>query len=178
MTPQPSTPGRQHFVQVAYHVADIDEAMPRFAQLMGIGPFLLRRHIGLDPVSYRGKPSALDISAAHAQAGPVQIELVMQHCGNPSAFRDMFGPDEEGVHHVALFPENYDAMLAHYLALGHEVSTELVTPEKRGAAYVDTVAALGHMVEVYRVNQSLHDFYRAVADAAREWDGNTIAIEV
>lgn len=173
-----STPQRQHFVQIAYHVADLDEAMPRFAQLMGIGPFLVRRHIGLSPVSYRGSDSALDISAAHAQAGPVQVELVMQHCDNRSAFRDMFDPDAEGLHHVALFPEDYDAMITHYRRLGYEVATELVTPEKRGAAYIDTVAALGHMVEVYRVNDTLYKFYRAVADAARDWDGKTIAIEV
>lgn len=178
MRPPSSTPQRQHFVQIAYHVADLDEAMPRFARLMGIGPFLVRRHIGLSPVSYRGSPSALDISAAHAQAGPVQVELVQQHCDNSSAFRDVFAPDEEGLHHVAIFPEDYEAMIAHYREQGHYVATELVTPEKRGAAYVDTVAALGHMVEVYRVNETLHDFYSAVADAARDWDGKSIAIEV
>jgi len=178
LRPPFSTPQRQHFVQIAYHVADIDEAMPRFARMMGIGPFLVRRHIGLDPVSYRGQPSSLDISAAHAQAGPVQIELVMQHCDNPSGFRDMYSANEEGLHHVALFPHDYDAMNAHYRALGHKVATELMTPEKRGAAYVDTVAALGHMIEVYRVNETLYDFYRAVADAAQDWDGKTIAIEV
>lgn len=178
MRPPLSSPGRQHFVQVAYHVADIDEAMPRFAALLGIGPFLVRRHIGLSPVSYRGRPVTLDISAAHAQAGPVQIELVMQHCANPSAFRDMYAPDEEGVHHLALFPESYDAMVSHYRDRGCDIATELVTAEQRGAAYVDTVASLGHMVEIYRVNQSLHDFYAAVADAARIWDGRTLAIEV
>ena len=178
MRPPSSTPQRQQFVQIAYHVADLDEAMPRFARLMGIGPFLVRRHIGLSPVSYRGAAGELDISAAHVQAGPVQVELVTQHCGNRSAFRDMFGPGEEGLHHVALFPEDYEAMIAHYRSLGNEVATELVTPEGRGASYVDTVATLGHMVEVYRVNESLFDFYGAVSDAARDWDGKTIAIEV
>lgn len=178
MRPLSSTPQHQHFVQVAYHVADIDEAMPRFAHAMGIGPFILRRHIGLNPVSYRGSPSTLDISAAHAQAGPVQIELVTQHCDSPSAFRDMYAPDQEGLHHLALFPEDYDSMIAHYRALGHDIATELVTPEKRGAAYVDTAAMLGHMVEVYRVNETLYEFYQAVADASRDWDGETIAIEI
>ncbi len=178
MRPPSSTPQRQHFVQIAYHVADLDEAMPRFARLMGIGPFLVRRHIGLSPVSYRGSPSALDISAAHVQAGPVQVELVQQHCDNPSAFRDMFTPEDEGLHHVALFPEDYEAMVAHYRGQGHEIATELITPEKRGAAYIDTVAALGHMVEVYRPNESLYEFYQTVALAACDWDGETIAIEV
>ncbi|WP_299194001.1 VOC family protein [uncultured Erythrobacter sp.] len=173
-----STPQRQNFVQIAYHVADLDEAIPRFARLMGIGPFLVRRHIPLKQVRYRGSASVLDISAAHAQAGPVQVELITQHCRNPSAFRDMYEPDEEGLHHVALFPEDYDAMIDHYHGQGHHITTELVTAEKRGAAYVDTNATLGHMVEVYRVNETLYDFYRAVAEAARDWDGITMKIEV
>ena len=68
-------------------------------------------------------------------------------------------------------------MVSHYRALGYEVATELVTPEKRGAAYVDTVAALGHMVEIYRVNETLYDFYAMIADAARDWDGQNLVIE-
>lgn len=178
MRPLSSTPQRQHFVQIAYHVADIDEAMPRFSRMMGIGPFLVRRHIGLDPVTYRGRPSALDISVAHTQAGPVQIELAMQHCDHPSAFRDMYRPDEEGVHHVALFPDDYSEMVRYYAQLGFEVATELTTPEKRGAAYVDTSRTLGHMIEVYRVKESLYTFYQMVADAAKRWDGRELAIEI
>ncbi len=178
MRPLSSTPERQHFVQIAYHVADLDEAIERFARLMGTGPFLVRRHIGLDPVTYRGEASALDISAAHAQAGPVQIELVTQHCDRPSAFRDMYRADQEGMHHVALFPEDYDTMVAHYRQLGFPVATELVTGEGRGAAYVDTRVVLGHMIEVYRVNDSLYEFYDAVAAAAQGWDGRECAIEM
>ena len=178
MRPILSTPERQNFVQLAYHVADIDEAMPRFARMLGIGPFCMRRHIALDAVNYRGAAASLDISAAHAQAGPVQVELVMQHCASPSAFRDMFAAAEEGLHHVALFPDDYDAMVAHYAGLGCPVASELVTVERRGAAYVDTVAALGHMTEIYRVNQSLFDFYARVAQAAQTWDGQTLAIEL
>ncbi|MFN2100011.1 VOC family protein [Altererythrobacter sp. MF3-039] len=178
MRPPSSTPDRQYFVQNAYHVADVDEAMPRFAKLLGVGPFLIRRHIGLTPVTYRGASTSLDISAAHVQAGPIQIELVMQHCDNPSAFRDMYSPEKEGLHHVAIFPSDYNAMIDHYRQQGHQVATELVTPEKRGAAYIDTVATLGHMVEIYRVNESLYEFYQAVTDAAKHWDGQQLAIEI
>lgn len=178
MRPPSSTPDRQYFVQNAYHVADIDEAMPRFANLLGVGPFLVRRYISLNPVTYRGSPTSLDISAAHVQAGPIQIELVMQHCGNPSAFRDMYAADQEGLHHVAIFPHDYNVMVDHYRHLGHEVATELVTPEKRGAAYIDTAATLGHMVEIYRVNETLYEFYQAVMDAAKHWDRRRLVIEM
>lgn len=173
-----STVVRQHFIQNAYHVTDIDAAMVRWNRLFGLGPFLVRRHITLHDVTYRGRPSALDISAAHVQAGPVQIELVQQHCDNPSTFRDMFAPDQEGLHHVAILPDDHAALVAHYAAQGAAVATDFTTGEGRGAAYVDARATLGHMVEVYKVNDSLIAFYAAIAEAARCWDGSTLKIEV
>lgn len=137
----------------------------------------MRRHLKLADVRYRGTPTTLDISVAHGQAGPVQIELVTQHCDRPSAFRDAFAPGQEGLHHVALFPEDHDAMVAHFVAQDFAVTTELRTKEGRGAAYLDTRPALGHMVEVYRVNPSLHALYARVAALRDGWDGKSLAIE-
>lgn len=172
-----STPGDQRIVQLAYHVADLDSAVAAFHRRFGWGPFLVRRHLKLSDVRYRGAPATLDISAAHAQAGPVQIELVTQHCDQPSAFRDVFAPGEEGLHHVALFPEDHDVMVAHFVAQGFAVATELQTSEGRGAAYLDTRTALGHMVEIYRVNASLHALYARVEALRDGWDGARLAIE-
>lgn len=172
-----STPGDQQIVQLAYHVADVDAAVASFHRRFGWGPFLVRRHLKLHDVRYRGAPTTLDISAAHAQAGPVQIELVMQHCDRPSTFRDAFTPSEEGLHHVALFPEDHDAMVAHYVAGGFVVTTDLRTAEGRGASYLDTRTTLGHMVEIYRVNPSLHALYARVAALRDDWDGKSLAIE-
>ena len=178
MTVPFSRPDRQRFVQNAYHVADLDAAIARWHAATGLGPFLVRRHIALHHVHYRGQPATLDISAAHVQAGPVQVELVTQHCASPSAFRDMFDAGTDGFHHVALFPEDHDAMVAHYEAMGYPAATDFVTGEGRGATYLDTRQLLGHMLEVYRVNDSLLDFYARIADTARDWDGRQVVIEV
>lgn len=172
-----STPANQQIVQLAYHVADLDSALCRFHHRFGWGPFLVRRHLQLADVRYRGTPTTLDISVAHGQAGPVQIELVTQHCDRPSTFRDAFAPHQEGLHHIALFPHDHDAMVAHHVAQGFPVTTELRTIEGRGAAYVDTRSALGHMVEIYRVNPSLHSLYARVAGLRDGWDGKSLAIE-
>lgn len=173
-----STPERQRFVQNAYHVGDLDQAIARWHRATGLGPFLVRRHIALKDVRYRGDPSTLDISAAHVQAGPVQIELVTQHCDSPSTFRDMFDARSDGFHHVAVFPQDHAALVEHYEGLGFPVATEFVTGEGRGAAYLDTRALLGHMVEIYRVNDSLLTFYEQIDQAARSWDGRQLVIEV
>lgn len=177
MGTQFSTVQQQCFVQNAYHVADLDEAISRWHRQFGLGPFIVRRHISLDRVFYRGAPARLDISAAHVQAGPIQIELITQHCDNPSAFRDAYGPADEGIHHVALFPQDHEAMVDHYIGQGFQVATDIITAEGRGAAFVDTRSQLGHMIEIYRVNQSLLDFYEAIAAAARDWDGQQLRIE-
>lgn len=175
---QLSTPQRQHVVQIAYHVADLDAAVARWHRMLGVGPFLVRRHIALETVRYRGQPGTLDLSAAQVQSGDVQIELVQQHGDAPSTFRDMFAASEQGLHHIALFPKDHDALVAHYAALGCVPTTELVTAEQRGATYVDARALTGHMIEIYRVNPSLFALYQAVADAARDWDGRALNFEL
>lgn len=172
-----SSPQHQQAVQLAYHVADLDTAIADSHRRFGWGPFLVRRNLQLASVRYRGVSSTLHISAAHAQAGPMQIELVTQHCDRPSAFRDMFAPHQEGLHHIALFPEDHDAMVEHYVAQGFAVTTDLWTAEGRGASYLDTRSALGHMVEIYRVNESLHALYARVAALRNGWDGQALAIE-
>jgi hypothetical protein len=169
---------RHRSIQNAYFVNDLDEAVERWHRLWGIGPFFIRRHIVLPEVSYRGQSAQLDISAAYVQAGPIQVELVTQHDNEPSAFREVFEEGEEGFHHVAVIPQDYQALLEHYSRAGFPVVTELKTAAGRGAAYVDTRAMLGHMTEVYWPSESLNRLYSEVAKAAEKWDGRELRIEV
>jgi hypothetical protein len=165
-------------IQNAYYVPDIDAAIASWHRLWGLGPFFVRRHIQLPEVRYRGEPSRLDITAAYVQAGPIMVELVTQHDDTPSAFREMYASHESGLHHVAVLPDDYDALLAHYQRCGFDVVTELRTASGRGAAYVDTRRALGHMVEVYWPSPGLTKLYADVAAAAQGWDGRVLTIEV
>lgn len=178
MTVPFSRPGQLRFVQLAYHVRDVDEAVDRFNRMYGLGPFVMRRHVSLEGTTYRGQPSSLDISAAHAQLGEIQIELIQQHGGGQSMLRDMYAADEEGIHHAAIFPHDFQEMIDHFTKMGLEETTRLVTIERRGAAFIDARQSLGHMIEVYIVNQSLLDFYDLVADLASRWDGKDLRIEL
>lgn len=171
-------PFRHRIIQNAYFVDDLDASIDRWHRLWGLGPFFVRRHIVLPQVSYRGAAARLDISAAYVQAGPVMVELVTQHDAAPSAFRDAYAPGQQGFHHVAVIPDDYERLIAHYAELGFPVATELRTASGRGAAYVDTRPMLGHMVEVYWPSEGLNALYREVADAAANWDGRQLKIEV
>lgn len=171
-------PFSHRIIQNAYVVDDLDRAIARWHGLWGIGPFFVRRHLKLAQVSYRGAPAALDFSAAYVQAGPIMVELVEQHDARPSAFRDMFAPGQQGLHHVAVVPDDYDRLIAHYAALGFPLASELRTASGRGAAFVDTRAMLGHMTEVYLPSEGLEALYREVATAAAGWDRRRLTIEV
>jgi hypothetical protein len=147
----------QRIIQNAYVVDDLDAAIARWHAVFGIGPFFVRRHLQLAEVRYRGRPTRLDFSAA---------------------FRDMFAPGQQGFHHVAVVPSDYQALLAHYETLGCAVAMELRTSSGRGAAYVDTRSLIGHMTEVYLPTEGLSAVYQEVALAAARWDGRQIVIEV
>ncbi len=169
---------RHAIIQDAYYVRDLDAAINGWHAMWGIGPFLVRRHIALPEVRYRGQPSELDISAAYVQAGPIMVELVTQHCESPSAFREMYTREQQGFHHVAVLPDDYERVLNDYARAGYPVVTELRTASGRGAAYVDARALLGHFVEIYRPSDGLTALYRDVAAAAANWDGQALKIEV
>ena len=173
-----SEPGRQQFIQIAYHVADLGEAIGRWHAATGIGPFFLRRHIPLADVFYRGEPSTLEIGAAMVQSGDIQIELIQQHCDTPSTFRDMFNRNEEGLHHVAIAPSDEAAMLDHYHALGFPVTTSFETQAGGGADYIDTRPLNGHMIELYRLSERIVALYDRVTSAAENWDGRDLVIEL
>lgn len=70
--------------QLAFVVRDIDEAMKYWAQVLGVGPFFIKRKIEFSNYIYRGKPSiSPQISIALANSGYVQIELIEQHDSTP-----------------------------------------------------------------------------------------------
>ena len=165
---------QQRIIQNAYYVPNLDQGIARFNALWGLGPFFVRRHIELRNVTYRGAPAELDISAAYAQSGGLMIELVTQHNDAASTFRDRFAAHETGFHHVALDFADHDERVAQFSAEGFEPVTSLVTSEGRGATCVDTTVLLGHVTEIYRVNDSLKQLYADVRAAAESWDGKQL----
>lgn len=165
-------------VQNAYLVQDLDVAIERWHGAFGLGPFVVSRHLEFEQSFYRGRQVPLDISAAFVQCGDLQVELICQHNPGPSAFRDMFTEGQEGLHHVAVFPEDYNRLISGYQARGFAVAAEFATARGSGAAFIDTRETCGHMLEVYRVNDGIRALYRLVADSARDWDRRNLIIDL
>lgn len=158
-------------VQIAYHVPDPEAAARSHARAFGWGPFYLLRHIPLAYARYRGRAAAFDHSAAYGQAGGIMVELITQHGDEPSALRDMYAGGETGIHHVAYFVDDLATALERLRALGYEAALEARTATGVDFAMVDTVADLGHMLELYEASEPLTAFYAFIRRKAEGWDG-------
>jgi hypothetical protein len=162
---------RHRIVQCAWVVPNLEDAARAWHAMHGVGPFLINRRLQLGDPHYRGRPGATAFSTAVAQSGDMQIELVEQHDDTPSAYRDTVPPGTTAFHHVAIIADDYDAAVAHYTDHGHELAAHGWFGDMR-YCYVDTVALLGHMVEIVEDKPGIRAFFAAVRKAAERWDGD------
>lgn len=159
--------------QVAYAVPDIDIAAAEHSRRFGSGPFFALRHVELSLSVHRGVERPFDHSSAYGQWGEVMVELVQQHNLDPSAVHDMYphGCGRFGLHHVAVFVDDLPAAITRFAAEGMPLAQLSTTTTGTDFAFVDAVATMGHMIELYEPSAGLLGFYRIVADAAKGWDG-------
>ncbi len=166
--------------QLAYKVNDLEAAVVAHHRRFGSGPFFVARHIALSSSQHRGAEQPFDHSSAYGQWGDVMVELVVQHNPDPSALHDMFphGSGTEGLHHAALFVDDLAAAIGRFGAEGAPLAQLSVTAGGTAFAFVDTVAAYGHMLELYEPTEQLTGFYSMVAKAAQGWDGTDLIREL
>jgi hypothetical protein len=168
---QPWPEGEYRFFQLGFVVDDLLVAAARWASVYGIGPF----HV-LPPIetscTYRGAQSAVNLQVGVAQAGPIQIELIKQHCDRASIFRDLFGKGESGFHQLCTVSPDYDGTRAHYERLGYELAGEVVVAPGMRAAYFDTADDFGFFTEVLEETPGFLAQLAKIAQTCAEWDGS------
>lgn len=128
-------------------------------------------HIPLERALYRGRPAVFDHSSAYGQAGDVMVEFITQHNEGPSALRDLYGPRQTGLHHVACFVPDLAAAVAEARGRGQVPALEARTTTGVEFVMLDAVAELGHMIELYEASDALAKFYAFVRRKAEGWDG-------
>lgn len=159
-------------VQLAYHVPDPIAAAEAYSRSFGWGPFFVMEHIKLERSLYRGMPMPFDHTSAYGQAGDLMIELIAQHNEGPSALRDMFAPQDTGLHHVACFVDDLPGTLQEFRSRSVSIALEARTTTGVDFAMIDLTASLGHMLEVYEPGDGLRGFYAHVRKCAQGWDGS------
>lgn len=164
-------------VQNCYVVRDLDEACARFHARFGIGPFLGGGSFDLGTHRYRGQEAEpIRIRGVFAQSGPLNIELIQPLSDGPSAFRDMFPNGGEGLHHIAMFCEDYESERDAWVAAGCPVASECDLSLGATICYIDARHEFGHMLELYPEHATIRAMYQQAVDAADNWDGRQLII--
>jgi hypothetical protein len=166
---QPWPESEYRFFQVGFLVDDVVAAAGRWAAAHGVGPFHVLPVVDQVTV-YRGESSTVSLQVGVAQAGPVQIELIQQHCDRPSIYREWSQGRRCAFHQFATVTADYDKKKAHYESLGYEIVAESLGGRFR-VAYVDTVADFGFYVEVVEHTDSFLRQLTQISATCADWDG-------
>jgi hypothetical protein len=166
-----AAPQDRRFMQMCWVVPDLRSAVDTWLRTTGVGPFFMFDSVTFDSPRYRGEAAACPpISAAMAQAGDLQIELVSQNDDRPSFWRDVVPAGKSGLHHMALYCSDYDTALAAYIEAGSEIAFSGLMMGSR-VCWVDTCSKLGFMVELIEANPVADNVFSQFRLAAQNWDG-------
>ncbi|QQM45596.1 VOC family protein [Streptomyces liliifuscus] len=157
--------------QIGYVVRDIEASMEHWVA-QGVGPWFYLERCELDHFRYRGADSALEMSAAVANSGDIQIELIQQRNDAPSLYKDFLDAGHEGAQHVAYWTKDYQELYDRALALGYTVGQEGSIGGGR-FAYLDTEKDPGTVIEISDIGGTKGELFKAVRDMAADWDGST-----
>ena len=157
-------------VQLGYLVPDIHAAMRHWTEVIGVGPFHLIEHTPFTELWYRGAPVHVDQSAALAQWGDVQVELVHQHNDVTCVHTTFAGRARGGLQHVAVWCDSIAAEFERLKPRGIEPVQWGAVGEIR-FAFLDTDQHDGLMVELIERGPGIEEFFRIVRESARDWDG-------
>jgi hypothetical protein len=167
---QPWPEGDFRFFQLGHVVDDVLVAAMTWVDSFGVGPFHVLPVVDQRLTLRDGETRTVRLQVAVAQAGPVQIELIQQHCDTPSIYRDWSRRGTSALHQIATVTSEYDAKTAHLKAVGHNVAAESLDGRFR-IAYVDTVAAFGFYTEVVEKTPGFLHQLQAISQTCAEWDG-------
>lgn len=161
----------RNFMQVCWVVPDLKVAIDSWVDSAGVGPFFWFESVPFTDGRYRGQPAEFpNVTAAIANAGDLQIELVCQDNDEPGVFRDVFRRGEFGLHHMATICNDYEAERAAYVGAGAELAFEGRAGSSR-TSWVDTSPSLGFMIELLEPSATREAFFASIREAADAWDG-------
>ena len=162
----------QPIAQIAYHTPDIEAAAQRWSTRVGAGPFFVLRNIELSACEHRGLPCNFVHSSAYGQWGKVMLELVCQESEGPSPLRDLFEPQQTGLHHTAIMVDDLEAAYQHFTNVDMPVVTRATTLTGTEFGFVDATIEQGHYIELYEKTEALTSFYKMIEQASTGWRGS------
>jgi methylmalonyl-CoA/ethylmalonyl-CoA epimerase len=150
-------------VQVCVVVENLDEAMKRYTDVMGVGPFLIytvdSQQLG---VTREGQPSKYKIRVAMANLGGAVLEL-LENIEGQTIWKDFYDKHGECMHHIGLFVKNYPAALAAFTGRGFKITVDgpIESPVRTGRfTYLETEGRLGTTIELLDFPEDMMSAFR------------------
>lgn len=170
MTP----PAARPLHHVGYWVDDLDTAVREAIEGLGVGPFLVHRHVRFDVFRYADgrevtELAHFDHTAAFAAWGPAVLELDVVHSIDPS-LRTAYRVSEGSVGHVSWVVDDLVAESARLQAAG----CPLIHTAAAGAvrvAWHDGGSLFPHPIEVHQAGPPILGMWRRLTELSRGWDG-------
>ncbi len=157
--------------QLGYVVRDIEAAMTYWIEVNGVGPFFYIERVPLASFTYRGQPSMPEMSIALAFSGSAQVELIQQRNDAPSMYKDYLDAGQEGLQHVAYWPDDYEAAMATAAAQGLEIGQQGDIAGRGGFVYYQTSGHHGTCIEFAEYNAYRRYQFSEMERICRDWDG-------
>jgi hypothetical protein len=158
-------------MQIAFISNDLRSDADRWSRTFGVGPFFELTHIPVINTRYRGEPTSMDISAAIAYWGDIQLELIQQFDDAPSVYRDGCCNQAMGIHHLGVLVEDYEAAYAQMLGLDATPVTETQIPGAVRATYFEVPEQLP-FIEILEVQPEFRAGWNDMKRAAAGWTGD------
>ncbi|MEV6841927.1 VOC family protein [Actinoplanes sp. NPDC051411] len=171
-------PAPHHF---GYWVPDLAAAVERAARTLGIGPFLVHRHVVFDTFRMADgteitDPAFFDHTAAFAAWGPVVLELGEVHSIDGS-LAAAYGIGFDRIGHVSWVTEDLAAEGVRLEAAGCRPIHEAVTGAVHVAWYTGGTL-FPHPIELHRAGPPILGLHDRLAAAARGWDGRDLSFSI
>lgn len=171
--------------QLGYVIPEptLEQAIEHWVKVRGVGPWLVVEHPPVNDFLHRGAGGTLDFTFALAQAGSMQIELIVQHNDQPSTYTEFLTATHGvgGLHHLAHWPEDMDAAFAEATdVLGYELWTAgRIGPEGQFryflTSHLDAGDHPGTVVEHANIRPATRAFFADMAEQSRRFDAATDA---
>ncbi|UCD85657.1 MAG: VOC family protein [Deltaproteobacteria bacterium] len=150
----PEKPVFTGVMQVGLVVKDLNEAMKRYWEIYGIGPWMIYTY-GPDKVkdmTVRNKRVEFVMKVAFAFIGNIQWELI-QPLDDNSIYAEYLKKHGEGLHHVACAVGNHNETVAYLQDKGIGVLQSGTTTEGSTFTYLDTQETMSCITEIFDVSE-------------------------
>src|ERR1700722_6862985 len=100
-------------LQLCLVVRNLDEAMKRYSDLLGIGPFVVYTVDSqeLPGITRNGQPTNYKVRVGMAKMGNAILEL-LENLRGQTIWKDFYDKHGEGLHHVGLLVKDFPAALS------------------------------------------------------------------